>query len=182
MKHSFLSTTLAAVCAVAGSRPSSWLMGLQGALQDFNAQEQSSIMRGDEYRTEWLDKVIDEDLEAEPSVEFLADAVAYLVVAPICASEEVVDRVLKTLRTVHRHMSAIQHEQLVSYCGPLRSHRNGIDQRVSYLVQMMNPLSQDYLLHEYVITELLQQLASSNDGVQTKQPQPARAGAIGVPA
>jgi hypothetical protein len=25
-------------------------------------------------------------------------------------------------------------------------------------------------------------LASSNDGVQTKQPQPARAGAIGVPA
>lgn len=179
MKHSFLSTTLAAVCAVAGSRPSSWLMGLQGALQDFNAQEQSSIMRGDDYRTEWLHKVIDEDLEAEPSVEFLADAVAYLVVAPICASEEVVDRVLKTLRTVHRHMSAIQHEQLVSYCGPLRSHRNGIDQRVSYLVQMMNPLSQDYLLHEYVITELLQKLAADNDSLVVKQAVPAR---VGIPA
>lgn len=179
MKHSFLSTTLAAVCAVAGSRTSSWLMGLQGALQDFSAQEQSSIMRGADYRSEWLDRVIDEDLEVEPSVEFLADAVAYLVAAPICASEEVVDRVLKTLRVVHRHMSTIQHEQLVSYCGPLRSHKNGIDQRASYFVQMMNPLSQDFSLHEYVITELLQKLAADNDRLVVKQAVPAR---VGIPA
>ena len=179
MKHSFLSTTLAAVCAVAGSRTSSWLMGLQGALQDFNAQEQSIIMRGDDYRSQWLGRVIDEDLEIEPSVEFLADAVGYVLVAPICASEEVVDRVLKTLRVVHRHMSTIQHEQLVSYCGPLRSHRNGVDQRASYLVQMTNPLSQDYSLHEYVITELLQKLAADNDELVVKQAAPVR---VGVPA
>jgi hypothetical protein len=76
-------------------------------------------------------------------------------------------------------MSTIQHEQLVSYCGPLRRHKNGIDQRASYFVQMMNPLSQDFSLHEYVITELLQKLAADNGSLVVKRAVPAR---VGIPA